>query len=90
VKDALIKLRIEGCARSMEVINDAAAKDARIKCTKVECALGMGHNTRRNYAAVKDAQIMSSTEECAEGTGQRRNYAALKDAQIKPSEEECV
>jgi hypothetical protein len=47
--------------------NDAAMKDAQIKSSKEECALGMGQ--RSNDAAAKDAQIKSSKEECAGGMG---------------------
>ena len=41
----------------------AAEKDAQIKSSEEECALGMGQNP--NDAAVKDAQIKLEMEECA-------------------------
>ena len=37
--------------------NDAAVKDAQIKLSKEECALGMGQSRNANDAAVMDAPI---------------------------------
>ena len=47
----------------MQSTNDAAGKDARIRLSGEECAVGMVH--RSNDATVKDATIKPSNEECA-------------------------
>jgi hypothetical protein len=43
----------------------AAEKDAQIKSSEEEYALGMGQRLSTNDAAVRDAQIKSSEEEYA-------------------------
>ena len=43
----------------------AAERDAQIKSSKEECALGMGRKLSPNYAAVKDVQIKLRKGECA-------------------------
>ena len=55
-----------------------------------ECALGMEHRCRSNYAAVKDAQITLRLEECASSMELRSNFAAVMDAQIKFGKEACA
>jgi len=57
--------------------NGAAAKDARDKFRKEECASNMG---RRRSASTRGAQIMWSMEEYVSNMGQRSNDAAAKDA----------
>ena len=76
-----------------QVINSImfeALKDAQIKLSKEECALGM--ERRSNDAAWKDPQIKPSKEECVLDMGQRSNdmNALLMDAQIVHRKEECV
>ncbi|KAK1743993.1 hypothetical protein QTG54_005590 [Skeletonema marinoi] len=64
------------------------AKDAQIKLSKEECAIGMGQ--RPNDAAVNGVQTMLNKEECVAGMGQVASDAAAKDVHITLSVEECA
>jgi len=60
---------MEVCALDMvqsSSANYATVKDAQIKSSMEECALGMAQSRNNaNYVALRDAQIKSSMEVCA-------------------------
>jgi hypothetical protein len=65
MKSWLVKIVLEARRRN------AAVKDAQIKSSKEECALGMGQRPIPSGAAVMDVRIKLSKEECALDMGQR-------------------